>query len=76
MFASGKIHRPLDIDVAAAEITCSFDLISIPHPALVERRFMLVPLCELDPEFPAAGSGRTFQDLLGACRDTSEVLKI
>jgi 2-amino-4-hydroxy-6-hydroxymethyldihydropteridine diphosphokinase len=76
LFSSAKIHRPLDIDVAAADITHSSGQISIPHPALPKRRFMLVPLCELDREFPASEDGRTFGDLLEMCVDPCEVIKI
>lgn len=76
LFSSAKIHRSLDIDVAAADITHSSGQISIPHPALSKRRFMLVPLCELASEFPAMEDGRTFKELLDMCVDPCEVVRI
>ena len=75
-FSSAGIYRPLDIDVAAAEIRVKSDLISIPHPGLSARRFMLLPLCELDPGFPGGEGGETFRELLDRCRDASEVVRI
>ncbi len=75
-FSSAVIHRPLDIDVAAAEVRVKSDLISIPHPGLSARRFMLLPLCELDPGFPGGEGGETFRELLDRCRDASEVVRI
>jgi len=49
---SGYVHhgpRPLDLDILllAGERYAS-DRLSVPHPALSERRFVLVPLLELD----------------------------
>lgn len=76
LFSSAKIHRPLDIDVAASEISHESDQISIPHPDLAARRFMLVPLCELDPGFIVAPVAKTFQELLAGCKDPSEVIRL
>ncbi len=37
----------------------------IPHPAMIERRFMLEPLCEMiDPKSLYPGSATSFADLL------------
>ena len=38
--------------------------LSIPHPMLAQRAFVLVPLVELDPVFIHPESGRTMADLL------------
>lgn len=76
LFSTARIHRPLDIDVAAGEVLQRSAQITIPHPELPKRRFMLVPLCELDPGFPAGADGKTFQELLSRCKDPSEVIRI
>lgn len=56
--------RPIDIDlllygdevVAAPQLT-------VPHPWIAERNFVLVPLAELAPDAVVAGIGRTAGDL-------------
>jgi len=43
--------RPIDLDVLLlGEIELSSGRLTIPHPDLTGRRFVLVPLLELDPE--------------------------
>lgn len=57
--------RPLDIDLllygdrqsAAPELT-------LPHPRLRERRFMLEPLAEIAPDWPVPPEGVPVRDLL------------
>jgi 2-amino-4-hydroxy-6-hydroxymethyldihydropteridine diphosphokinase len=42
--------RPIDVDVLLfGESTYSSDRLTLPHPEVVSRRFVLVPLLELDP---------------------------
>jgi 2-amino-4-hydroxy-6-hydroxymethyldihydropteridine diphosphokinase len=51
--------RPIDVDVllyggrAHAE-----DRLTVPHPALLQRRFVLIPLLELAPDLEVPGRGR------------------
>lgn len=45
----------------------------IPHPHLQERRFTLVPLCELVPLLSHPVLGKTQQQLLAECPDPLEV---
>ncbi|MBV9810651.1 MAG: 2-amino-4-hydroxy-6-hydroxymethyldihydropteridine diphosphokinase [Solirubrobacterales bacterium] len=51
--AGGVRHgpRPIDIDVLLlASLVYSSERLTLPHPEVVSRRFVLVPLLELDPE--------------------------
>jgi 2-amino-4-hydroxy-6-hydroxymethyldihydropteridine diphosphokinase len=42
--------RPLDVDVLlVGDLELSTDSLTVPHPELTLRRFVLVPLLELDP---------------------------
>jgi 2-amino-4-hydroxy-6-hydroxymethyldihydropteridine diphosphokinase len=52
MFA-GPRHgpRPLDLDLLLlGDLELASERLTIPHPQITERRFVLVPLLELDPE--------------------------
>ena len=59
--------RVIDLDILlyGSEVCESEDLV-IPHPRLHERRFVLVPLVELVPEFMHPGLNKTMRELLAA----------
>jgi 2-amino-4-hydroxy-6-hydroxymethyldihydropteridine diphosphokinase len=43
--------RPIDIDLLLlGEIEMSTERLTLPHPEVASRRFVLAPLLELDPE--------------------------
>jgi 2-amino-4-hydroxy-6-hydroxymethyldihydropteridine diphosphokinase len=43
--------RPIDIDLLLlGEIELSTDRLTLPHPEVTARRFVLLPLLELDPD--------------------------
>jgi 2-amino-4-hydroxy-6-hydroxymethyldihydropteridine diphosphokinase len=57
---SGIRHGPrvLDVDVLMlGEFEHSSPRLTLPHPELLTRRFVLVPLLELDPELRLPGGG-------------------
>jgi 2-amino-4-hydroxy-6-hydroxymethyldihydropteridine diphosphokinase len=58
--------RPLDVDLLLlGDLMVSGERLTIPHPELTERRFVLVPLLELDPEL-ALPDGTRLADALEA----------
>jgi len=57
--------RPLDVDVLlAAGVVSSDPALTLPHPRLAQRRFVLQPLADLDPALTIAGTGATVTELL------------
>ena len=50
--------------------------LSVPHPRIKDRRFVLVPLNELSPRFTHPVSGETIHHLLRVCPDKLAVKKI
>lgn len=62
----GVYHdRTIDIDLLVLGDTAVADgELTLPHPRLAERRFVLEPLCELAPQLPCTPEGRTAAQLL------------
>jgi 2-amino-4-hydroxy-6-hydroxymethyldihydropteridine diphosphokinase len=58
--------RPIDVDVLLLdEFEYSSERLTLPHPEVSSRRFVLVPLLELDPDL-ALPDGRRLSDALAA----------
>jgi 2-amino-4-hydroxy-6-hydroxymethyldihydropteridine diphosphokinase len=57
--------RPLDIDLLLYEGRQSrWPELTLPHPRLAERRFVLAPLAEIAPDFPIPHLGASASELL------------
>ena len=59
--------RTLDLDLLLVDdVVLDTPELTLPHPRLHERTFVLVPLAEIAPEMIHPGSGQTIRELLGA----------
>jgi len=72
-----KGPRTLDIDIIfyGNQIVHERDL-TIPHPSLSTRRFVLAPLAEIAPGFADPLSGKTVLQLLDECADQSYIRSV
>ena len=67
----GERHgpRPIDVDVLlAGELTHRSERLTVPHPEVTTRRFVLEPLLELDPSLRLP-DGRALAPLLESVGD-------
>lgn len=66
--------RTLDLDVLLCDdLVVDEPRLQIPHPRLAQRRFVLVPLCELLPAARHPPTGTTIAELLERCADGGAV---
>ena len=72
-----KGPRTIDIDILLYEnVVVQSAVLNIPHESLVERRFVLVPLCELAAGLRHPVTERTMAEMLNETADTSQVIRM
>jgi len=68
--------REIDIDILLYEhLYYEEHELQVPHPHLSERRFTLVPLCDIAPRVTDPFTGATMEHLMKKCADKSTVTK-
>jgi 2-amino-4-hydroxy-6-hydroxymethyldihydropteridine diphosphokinase len=68
--------RPIDLDLLLyGDAQSETDLLTLPHPRLHLRRFILAPLCELAPDGLHPTLGKSFQTLLDELADDARVVR-
>ena len=66
--------RTLDLDLLLVDdVILDTPELTLPHPRLHERAFVLVPLAEIAPELVLPGTGKTMQELLRTLPDQGGV---
>jgi 2-amino-4-hydroxy-6-hydroxymethyldihydropteridine diphosphokinase len=69
--------RTIDIDILYfGNEVLHTEKLTVPHPALHSRRFTLVPMVEILPDFIHPVFNKTQEQLLAQCPDQLEVAKI
>jgi len=74
-FADGP--RSIDVDILLyGDLSMETADLTIPHPRMAERGFVLIPLLELTPELVHPVSGESVKDLAAAVQGQQGVEKI
>ncbi len=69
--------RVLDLDLLAVdEIVLNLPVLTLPHPRMWERRFVLEPLAEIAPGLRDPRSGRTVAEALAALGPGADVRRV
>ena len=67
--------RNMDIDILFYnDMILNEENLKIPHPLLHERKFALIPLVEVDPDFIHPVFNKTVSELLKQCADNKRVV--
>jgi len=65
--------RVLDMDIVFYDtLVCKSDSLEIPHPRMHKRRFVLRPICDIDPTAMHPTLNKPVKDLLDSIRDPGQ----
>ena len=68
--------RPLDLDLlVSGRLVLNTPALTLPHPRIAERRFVLAPLADIAPDLVVPGLNRTVAELLAACPDRARIVR-
>ena len=72
-----KGPRTIDMDILLyGDLILHTKELVVPHPRMLERRFVLEPLREIAPRFQLPASSKTVEDLFRELQDPSQVRRV
>jgi 2-amino-4-hydroxy-6-hydroxymethyldihydropteridine diphosphokinase len=71
----GYVSRPMDLDILywGDGLIIENQHVIVPHPRLHQRRFTLLPLCDIAPDYVHPIKNKTNRQLLDECQDVGKV---
>ena len=68
--------RTIDLDILhAGPLTIEDETLTVPHPRLHQRRFVLQPMADLNPSLQLPNQAKTIAELLAALEDDPNTVK-
>ncbi|MFN6038108.1 MAG: 2-amino-4-hydroxy-6-hydroxymethyldihydropteridine diphosphokinase [Bacteroidota bacterium] len=75
--ADAYLSREMDVDILFYEnLILNTPLLSLPHPKLHLRKFVLIPLNEISPDLIHPVFNKSIRQLLSQCEDNLRVTKV
>jgi len=72
-----KGPRVIDLDILLyGDEHIDSDLLQIPHPAICRRKFVLVPLLEIEPDVLCPVDHRRYDECLALLNDPSQKVEV
>ena len=70
----GYVSRPMDLDILYyGKDIIDTEMVTAPHPRLHQRRFTLLPLCDIAPDFVHPLLKKSNLQLLDECQDNGKI---
>lgn len=70
----GYVSRPMDLDILYyGKDIIDTQMVTAPHPRLHQRRFTLLPLCDIAPDFVHPLLKKSNLQLLDECQDNGKI---
>jgi 2-amino-4-hydroxy-6-hydroxymethyldihydropteridine diphosphokinase len=71
-----NVSRPIDIDLLYfGDAVLATEALTLPHPRISKRRFVLQPLADIQPNLLLAGQTKTIRELLASAPRSAKVLR-
>jgi 2-amino-4-hydroxy-6-hydroxymethyldihydropteridine diphosphokinase len=71
-----NVSRPIDIDLLYFGNTVArTNRLTLPHPRIIGRRFVLQPLADIQPERVLPGHTKTVRELLASAPQSAKVVR-
>jgi 2-amino-4-hydroxy-6-hydroxymethyldihydropteridine diphosphokinase len=71
-----NVSRPIDIDLLyCGDAVLNTPELTLPHPRIVGRRFVLQPLADVDPNLVLPGQERSIRELLASAPRSATVVR-
>jgi 2-amino-4-hydroxy-6-hydroxymethyldihydropteridine diphosphokinase len=72
-----KGPRTIDMDILLyGDQSCTTDMLTLPHPGICRRKFVLVPLLEIAPDAISPIDGRRYDQYLAELDDPSQIVEV
>lgn len=68
--------REIDVDILLYDgFVFGDEEVTVPHPEMERRKFVLIPLKEIAPELVHPVSGMTMEELVAECKDEGKIVQ-
>jgi 2-amino-4-hydroxy-6-hydroxymethyldihydropteridine diphosphokinase len=72
-----NVSRPIDLDLLYfGDLRINTAELVLPHPQMDQRRFVLEPLAEIDPDLVLPGQSKTVWELLASLPESAKVTRL